>query len=559
MVAAVREPGRDLASLCPADARLVIAARDLSVWRQQVGEDPLLDQLWKTTEAMREAVGWEKARRRLRLSEAQMQDRYLGRSLWVIEQKIGGRRGLVVAARSEPPHLRALRGAIDLVPMQGLGPFAIGLSRQADSKNRRYLYGFSKQWLFMTEARNNAHLRRLITAVAAHRLDAQCGAPPLGPTYPDYAPLLKKTDPHPRILILSRNDSGSERHVASVVRRDRRVSVSYAAQIPSLRKMAPRFEYGSGVNFGLLPGSVVSAGSINVVDRKPEGVGALDLLVYPKSIEKDVLPKIDAPMILFMGHVQSDQIDPNPLPGRPPMAVPVVGMALHMKDPTVASDLDTIVRRSHLAANMMELDVIKTIFGFRSVRFGRVRFTVADFGRAIAKRIKDPKMAALLKLPSSAGLTRLSFGRIGSWYLICSQEAFFKQCVEAHDRKRPVLSDTAPFRRFQLRSHSKMIATVITRADALRSMLEDIDRFWEDFTSKHDDEIRAAEADKPKGRTAASGPASRRRKTARRRSDRAQSPLRWISGAMEQRRSFALQMWLDSDSHLVGSLNLVGE
>jgi hypothetical protein len=554
------EPHSDPTQLCPADARLFIRADDLTTWRAEVGEDPILAQLWRATDGLRGGSGWEAAQKKLGLSQEQMQTTYLGRTFCLIEQKLNDRRGLIVMSRAESADLAKLQGALVLKQDEVIGPFRLFITESTKDK-KSYLFAFGKRWFFLTEAIHRGHLRRLLSAVAHRDVVSDQGAPSLASTEGRPHRLLRKIPAEHSLLILTRNGSGTERHAAAIVRDGKKLVTHYAATIPSLQKMAGRFDYGRGVDFGPLPASTISAATINVMDREPEGIGTLNILIAPRSMERDVLPKIEAPMILFMGQVSSEQIKPNPFPGKKPVQIPVVGMALKLKDRSVKSDLDLLVMRTHMVANLVELDVIKTFFGMRIETEGQTKFTVGDFGQAIAKRINDPKMATLLKLPSSAGLTQLSFGRIGDWYVLCSQEAFFRQCVVAASQSEKRLTAVSDFNQFEFKKHPRQLAAIITRAPQLSTMLNSVESFWQDFAKEH--EIDTTE--KPKASTVPepdtslepnAAEADKARAAAGRQRQRAPSPLKWVADGLEKRRSFAIQLWQDKDGDLIGRMHI---
>ena len=172
----------------------------------------------------------------------------------------------------------------------------------------------------------------------------------------------------------------------------------------------------------------------------------------------------------------------------------------------------------------------------RRVEVGTTTFHVADFGQALVKRLKDPQLSPLIRLPSSAGLARLSFGRIGRWYVICSQEAFFRRCIAADADAAKRLTHTSTYRAFTFESRPGLIASALTRAHELSNLVGNSAEYY-----------RRAHTETP----AAAG-------TDRKPAD-LEAPLRWSADALRSRHAFYFQLWHDADGVLRGKLRIVAD
>ncbi|MEO0477062.1 MAG: hypothetical protein AAF085_13985, partial [Planctomycetota bacterium] len=175
----------------------------------------------------------------------------------------------------------------------------------------------------------------------------------------------------------------------------------------------------SVAEFGPLPAETISAITFNIEpdEKARKDMEGLNMLVGGKSIVDDLLPKLDFPTVLFMGAVPGDSVDPNV-----DVQVPVGGMAFKMKDATVANDLnmmfDNVVMLSNVAVMGFEAGLIPQ----RTSDYGGSSFKVAELGKPIAQGLDFPELAPI----------QIVYGTVGDYYVVCSQEEFFKKCVDAN-------------------------------------------------------------------------------------------------------------------------------
>ena len=559
LAAAITEPLDDPAMLCPASAVGYLRVDRLAQWRASGESDPLVKYVWQTVQALGPPSCWQRAAKHLGWDNDAMLDAYFGRTVALIGQRVDGQPALVVASRIGAEALRKLPAAAGLKPWAppgaGAGPES-GVRRPESARSRgaglvsvgpfamysteedgeAFVFAIGKRWLLIVEQKRIEHLRRVLTVTP--RRGAGGGEnhaddtvnPPLA-ELPAYRQLLAKLPTGRSALLSTGNSKGTERHAAAVVRHGRDLTVHYVATGTKLARIDRRAAHSAGVDFGLLPAATVSAATINMLDRSPRQFGLLDLLLFPHKIGAQILPKLSPPMIVFLGTVPGAEVRPDP-----GGAVPVVGAAVKLNDYTAARDLDRLVAGLHLVANLRELDLIRSVFGLRRVKAGDTTFHVADFGEALSKRLKDPQLSPLLRLPSSAGLTRLSFGRIGQWYVLCSQEAFFRRCIAADADGAKRLTHTNAFGAFAFESRPQLIASAMTRADELSTLVKNTADF---YSHAH---------------TEAPGNSA----TTRSLPDLG-APLRWFAEALQYHQSFYFQLWQDRDDTLCGKLQIVAQ
>ncbi len=269
--------------------------------------------------------------------------------------------------------------------------------------------------------------------------------------------------------------------------------------------------------------------SIEDLSMAPEGLGLLDALLFPLSARSVILPRLASPAVGFVGQLPAEQV--WPAAQRPPGVeqVPVVGLMLHVRDPSVARDLDTILGRLHMVASLSEFDFKRMFFGLHQAEDG-TRYQTADFGQALTRRISDPTFAPLLKLPTTAGLSRLTYGIVGDWYLICSQEVFFRECLKLQKQMDSNVNQSAVVQRFVYHPASHPLLCAFTRADALSALLQSVDAYWNHAQGQLRQPNREATLN-----------------------DR---PLQWVAQTLRQRQSIHMQLWRTEKGFVRGTLRI---
>ncbi|MBI1371473.1 MAG: hypothetical protein GC159_01745 [Phycisphaera sp.] len=551
------EPDVDPAELVPADARLYLRLDHLGPLLSRRTDDPLVAHAWKVVTSLQRPELWETTRERLGLSMDETINRYFGRSVVVTEMKLDGDWGVVVMSRASPDDLAVLPGAMNAVPwgVDGPGGGKVGPMRtfSVASDGADMLVAVGQRWLMMTETKHAAHLRHLVTSVAQHTLGLEGAVGPLA-RGEQFRATMAKLPPDAPIVMYTRNSDLTERHGLTLVdQADGSMDVHYAGQIKKLEEMVPHVEGVRGVDFGLLPAETITAVSINVLyhprDKSEFGQDA----EMGSKMAMGVLPDLAPPLILFLARVPPESVDPNP-----GVAVPVLGLAVKLKSPDGAAKLDSLIRSVHMILTLTEFNVVGTIFGVHREAAGDVSYAVADFGRALARRVKDPSLARLVNLPTTAGLQRLSFGRIGEWYVVSSQESFFRRCVDTYNDKSQRLDAAPDYAEFEFDDGASLLMSSITRAPKLAALLGEVHDYWQSVRVAEDAANRAGAQDDAKDATVK--PTKRPYSVLPSEPDAPYShidkPLHWITDALKLRRSFSVQVWQDGDTGLIGHLHV---
>jgi len=513
------EPEDNPAKFIPASARLYLRVDGLRRFRANTQDDPLVEYLNDVLLTVQPPGLWRDAGRRLGLDAVGVLDTYFGNSAAIVEQKIDGRRAVVVLSRAGSLDLQQLPGAVEARPLDGspqLGPFDLYELHDSDT---RFALAVGSRWLALVEHRHLDHLRHLLTAVAA-------GDKPLA-DLPAYRNMLDRLPTGSAVTMFSRNRRDTEHHALTVTRHaaDPSATVDYLARIPDFEKYTQP-PIAPGVTFGPLPNSTIAAATVNVLR------GSTRHAAKASPSHSELLDALRPPVLLYIGSVPGRELTPDP-----GIDVPVLGLALPIRSDKLAAQLDSAIRMIHFILSLGELNPIQGVFGVRTRTRGDVTYHEADFGRALARRFEGSDLAELANLPESAGLTRLSFGRVGDWYVICSQRTFFDRWIDAAADPARRMTAAASFDQFNLEDRPRLLASAVTRAPELSRLVEGVADFYR-RTQLDPDNLAARTVTRTTIHTAPDPDDL----------DKIESPLRYLAGALKHRRSFSVQMWSTPDT-----------
>ena len=225
--------------------------------------------------------------------------------------------------------------------------------------------------------------------------------------------------PKDRAMTMLVSEGENDHHAIGVVRNGASLDATYLGTSPKFDELMGMLGKTSVAEFGPLPKDTIGAVSFNILanDKAKEGFQFFDAMLGGKSFADDVLPKLDAPTLMFMGSVAGDAVTP-----KVGVEVPVVGLAFKMNDDSVAADLNRINDALVMFANFAVAEFKAGAIPQRDGNYGGAKYRVAEVAAPVAKGIEFPEIAPI----------QMVYGTIDDYYVVCSQEVFFKQCVDAY-------------------------------------------------------------------------------------------------------------------------------
>ena len=564
-------PQNSPAHWCPSEARFYLQFDHMAKWRSERADDPLVKHLWQTIAELRPKGMWDAAAKALNMDEAALTDRYFGECLAIIGEKNDTKTPYVIVSRVNSEYLSELPQIMPLVPLQlsldiqtTLPAFLMDAElpfQTFSSKDGQLLFAVHDDWLFVAPVKFNDYFKSVLRFANIKAPERSTGFPSAFESLSDaprlksivedgqFQTLLAKLPRERDLFFYTRDSRRKNHHAAAVVMHGDQLQAHYVGTIDKMDDLYEQFEQGKNIDFGFMPRSTISAASLNLVKRDAKGLGALNLFVFPKSIEADVLPKLASPIVVFLSRVEGNRIKPDP-----GTAVPGLGIAIRMKDPDVANELSRIVGGLHFMADVSRLDLLGGIMGSRSVSKNGLTYRIADFGDALTKQIKDPESARMFKLPNAAGLTSLTYGRIGDWFVICSQESLYHECAAAYADESLRFTSSSDFSRYPFEDKERLIMSALTQAPQLAALTKELDQFWERMESQA--KAQAAPADTETSKSAPEIDSADDAAVAKG-SRRIRQPMEWIADAIKHRDSFYMQVWRDSEGNLRGQMSTV--
>ena len=246
-----------------------------------------------------------------------------------------------------------------------------------------------------------------------------------------------------------RGPVGGHTGALAVVNGDKTLSIHYVGRPREIDELFGMIGSAKALDFGPLPATTLAAATLNLYDRQPHSTELVDRLLAPKTYEQDVLPRIAAPLVLFVGRAPAQRGEADST-----VDLPVIGLAIRLRDVAVAAELTAMADRAVLVASVSNADSEVPAIRTQTEQYRDVTFHWAQVGPMLAARTGHAELAAM----------QLSYGRIGQWFVVCTNAAFFRQCIDADaDPQRRMMADPA-FAKLPLQEAKVPLATVIVRA-----------------------------------------------------------------------------------------------
>ena len=391
------------AELAPADTPIFIHVNELSNWFGELTDGPI-GQKWRTE--IQKAQGSGDLLTALGMNVDQFMDAYFGGDVVILgtgnnaEGKEGP--GAIFTKVDQADRNRAIE-SLGLTKVDAIAGNPVYTGADGDG----YIV-MTDNWVAMCDLDSYEYLQSVLTqADNAPRLaDSE--------TYMRWT----KGLPADRSMTLLAIENETSQHAIGVVRKGKGMDATYLGTSPDYDDMMAILGETSVAEFGPLPAEA-SAITFNIkssAESRTE-LDKLDLLMGGKSFVDDLLPKLDAPTVLFASSVPGNNVDPNV-----DVQVPVMGMAFKMNDPAAAIYLDAIFDSSVMLTNFAVVNFEAGLIPQRTSEYGGSTFKVAEIGKPLAAGVEFSEIAPI----------QIVYGVVGDYYIVCTQEVFFKQCVDAN-------------------------------------------------------------------------------------------------------------------------------
>ena len=568
-VVSALQPVSDPLRLVPASSRVVVQVRRPAAFLDD-DNDPVTQEIWRLLDRTVPRDTWQSTAARVGLDRKILLRNLFGSEMLLVDMDYDDRRRAIVITRSSNDLLTRLPVAAEWQPwpeQPTLGPWQLF---RGESTEGVYAVALAEERLALTSQSGFDHLRHLLTATAS-------GDPPLVDD-PAYRELTRHLPPDGEAYVFARDRDGGEAHAVQLGYSETGVFAHYAAQTTNSAQFRKPLAAVPRVEFGPLPDVVSVAATVSLLVPEVPGESSINLLMFPGSFRRDILENIEPPLLGFFGSLPRQRFAPDP-----GFTIPVAGLAVRVKSADATHALDRLLGRLHFFLAISRFDLVEGFFGQDRIERDGLVYHVADFGDIARAAGGDGLMAQLAALPESDLVTRLAYGQIGDYYVICSNQKFFDSWQRAQNTPAARLSRAGDLRDFQLTDRDGLIASVIVRGERLSALLDEVGEFLvqrlaEDgegpvgngavyqadidrsdidrrnigpgdsetaSTEAGNSESLDAEADEESTPTTASSDGD---------APEVEGPLRWIERGFENRRAVSLQLWCEHDGLLEGRL-----
>lgn len=402
---------QEAARLAPPDAAVFLQVDDFAAWRAQWQDDPLVTFVRERSPMKRSPEGWLMLQAAMGMTSEQLLDTYFGKSVALVVQEPGENKPGVVLSRITAADFDTVKLRLELREIGAVGQFMTYAT--ADGQAR---LGFHDGWMAFSGADHNDYFVHVLEN--AHQ----------GPSLLDdeeFQSWTRRLPPSPRRTALgfARNPQTNEVHAITLNRDGLNLAMDYVGKPKREDRLRQMLSNASALDFGPLPMGTILAVTLNLHDRQPQPNPFLDRLLAPKTFNVDVLPRLAAPIVFFVGEVRGADLNPNP-----GLSVPAPGVAIRLKEPAVAADLDKIFDGLVLFANLASVQWKTDPIALTYATHRDTTYRVAGVGAVLAQRTQRPELAAL----------KLTYGRVGDWYVVTAQDEFFKRCLDAAAAGQPL-------------------------------------------------------------------------------------------------------------------------
>ncbi len=399
---------QDLADLAPPQTQTILRINGLG----SLKNDPLFKALRENAPPNPAAEqAWNQLCQQLGLSGDEIINRYFAQSVAAIGLTQEGRRLNVILTRVAKADFELAAQRLGLAATDQIGPAS--LYKTGDDIGR---IAYHEPWLVIGDAASRPLIRMTLERL-------QNSGPCLSQDAV-YQSWIRRISTDDQVTFFSRQPQEGEKgeegkegeyHAASLQLNQGNLRIHYAGTSRPIRELLPWVEPQAMAGFQHLPPSTLAAVALHAFNPTPSQRVAQRIAPWlaPQTLAGDVMPKLSAPWVIFLG--QSPVVEPQP------STLPALGLSLTMKDPAVAAQLDRIVQGIVQTAQNILARGGEEKIAIEPASHNGHDFQIAQVGRFLARRWENPAWTACLQL---------AFGRIGDRYIVCTQAEFFRQCVD---------------------------------------------------------------------------------------------------------------------------------
>ncbi len=417
------------ASMAPADTGLFVQMDDLATWRREWYDHPLIHMIGDelgfnppaederdkrgslrplTPNAVNRTSAWVVAMRDLDMSGAELFDTYFGKRVVLIGNKRPGGR-LVLLTRVTEKDAKHAAAKLRWQQLSEAGGY-----RFYASADLQTFVAVGRGWIGLASMADRQYL---VDVVSLRAKDKRLAGDKTFQTWMGRLP----EGEHAMVGYVRQ---GASYNALAVDRAGDEVRLHYAGYSPSNALLLAAVGEASDATFGPVPRENVLLATSNQLRLDMETLRGLDPATAAQAgdLVQDLLPNIRPPGVMFIG-----QLPPGRLVDRK-FATPVFGAAVRVGAPEAVDSMNVMA-----GALVKRINALAVLSGYPQISVSNPSyrghsFYVADVSNPLVRTTGAEELRDTV---------RLAYGRIGDWYVFCTHDTFYRQCIAAvEDREQ---------------------------------------------------------------------------------------------------------------------------
>ena len=462
----VDEPVHDPAEMCFADTDAYLRIKGLSA-HPRTGSDALLDLASELVEELRSDGFSKEVAEAFGDTPAALFHRFFGADVAVVRHGRERNAPVMIISKAAPEDIERLPDALGAMVWSAsttTGGYPTYQFSVGEKEPVEMLLAIGTNWFFLCEKQQVDGLRKMLRAGETARSVLS--------DHPEYRRFTPEAEAFGFAFV--RGIAKDVIGVAAMITEEgyeldlfSEIDLPEDAVLPSPDESSPHpfLVERHTLDFGPIPEHAAAVFALNVLHRKPKDLGVLDIPVIFGSVRSTILPGVEPPLIAALVEVDAPDSKGNE-------TVPAFALCARVDDVSVAKALNDVMGTFHFLATLGALEFKRSIFGISKREYKGSSYTVADFGDGIVARLPESFLLPLVDLPEPSGLHKLSFGRVGDWYVVSSQEACFEACIDAAENPKESWSENPVLNAPELQKLRKNLATFTLEPSRVGTLVE---------------------------------------------------------------------------------------
>ena len=424
----------------PKDTSIYLEINHLGSWLGKHAHNPLINYLRAEVNILHAPDAWRHIHNKLELTSDEMVKQYLGTQTGVvIGQPIDGVSQSFITMKSDKEHQQLIRQKLGLIAVRNVKIDGFNIF-QTPFKDSYIAIGYNNPWIVVCHpASKDFMIKQLKASGSDQQLSSSV-------EFKKLVKLRKDTD---QVVFFSQ--SVKEQKSISLIanQKPKSFTVEFNAKAPeSFKAIYRNLSPLSAGTFCPLPKTATAVATVNSNSLfLPEDTAFLDRLLAPAKFEQIIGPHLKTPVVLFSDRNKDNQMS--------------FGMAIKVNNKSTIKNLHRLLDRFALYMNQANADDSDDIAGITIERHQKLKFYTHPLSLPLTKMLGI----------NARNFGKLTFGQIGEWFYVSTNQAMHKSCIDAFTSPKLALNQSIVSELAQFEKTKRNWISVYTRSSDFESML----------------------------------------------------------------------------------------